>query len=508
MNGKSIFGRFAGITWPAGGWLTFVLIVCSAVNGRGEVVTYPAPKEETLSTDYTVEVDGKPVDVYLAKTQWWDKKPYSFAYFDFSGAVTVKIKTSRPLDKLGVLPTKYGIKPTVSNGEATFTTDKTFSISFEPTGGNCPLLLFGNPIEKDPPKQGDPNVVYYAPGVHKPSKIDLTTGQTLYIAGGAVVKAAVTSKGDNIRIMGRGILDGTDWPHSKGPAPRMVTPQDGRNILIQDIIIRGSWNWTVAPTRCDQVIVDNIRLCGSRCGNDDGIDPCNSSNVTVKNCFLRTDDDAIAVKGLARRIEDAKASENILVEDCTFWVDYANVFRLGAESRAPGMRNFTARNIEIIHPLNPKNSNVQIFNLQPADQLAMENLVFENIRINGETPQKLLKIAPEKNNPYSRSGRAILVPGDGPCVHNVVFRNVEIYGENKALEPSGVVLLSGLTEKNNVQCIIFDNVTRYGQLLTADSPGVQIKKFVSNVLFIDPKAASQTADQPAEKPASTNPITE
>ena len=154
------------------------------------VVVYPAPPGEVLSTNYTIEVDGKPVVVYLAQTQHEDKRPYSFAYFDFSGLVTVKIKTDVPLDKLEVRPSKYGIKPTIDHGEATFTVDKPFNISFEPTGENIPLLLFGNPIEKDAPKPGDTNVIYFGPGIHKPTRIDLTSGQTLYIAGGAVVQSS------------------------------------------------------------------------------------------------------------------------------------------------------------------------------------------------------------------------------------------------------------------------------------------------------------------------------
>ena len=138
------------------------------------VVIYPAPKEETLSTDYIVEVDGKPVPVYLAQTQHRDKKPYSFAFFDFSETVTVKIKTSLPLDNLAILPAKYGIKPVIGKGEATLCADKPINISFEPTGGNTPLLLFSNTPEKNLPKKGDPNVVWFGPRVHKPVNIELT----------------------------------------------------------------------------------------------------------------------------------------------------------------------------------------------------------------------------------------------------------------------------------------------------------------------------------------------
>jgi hypothetical protein len=525
---------------------TFIAIAALTFLSRAvdaEVVTYPAPEGEVLSTNYTVEVDGKSVAVYLAKTQHHDKRPYSFACFDFSGTVTVKIKTDLPLNTLAVRPAKYGIKPAINAGEATFTTDKPFNISFEPTGENIPLLLFSNPIEKDPPKPGDTNVIYFGPGVYKPTRIDLTSGQTLYIAGGAVVKAAVTSKGDNIRIMGRGILDGTDWPHSAGPTPRMVTPMDGRNILIQDVIIRGAWNWTVAPTRCEQVLISNIRLCGSRCGNDDGIDPCNSRDVTIENCFLRTDDDGIAVKGTSFSGQEPKPSENITVADCTFWVDFANGFRIGAESQATGCRKFTARNIDFIHF--PNRDAVEVFCLQPGGNMPMENLVFENIRINGELPLNVARLtpllpqAPRTNSPAGgsastnafapvatngaaagsdarRSRRRLVVPGDGPYIHNVVIRNVEVYGEKPPVPApgaefrpgwkpaTGVVLLQGLTDKHNVHGVTFENVTRYGQLLTANSPDVEIGKFVGHVEFTSTPATAPPAGQPAD----ANPVSQ
>ena len=510
-----------------------------APNVDAEVVVYPAPEGEVLSTNYTVEVDGKPVVVYLAQTQHEDKRPYSFAYFDFSGPVTVKIKTDLPLGKLEVRPSRYGIKPAVNQGEAAFTVDKPFNISLEPTGENVPLLLFGNPIEKDAPKLGDTNVIYFGPGIYKPTRIDLTSGQTLYIAGGAVVKAAVTSTGDNIRIMGRGILDGSDWPHSAGPTARMVWPADGRNILIQDVIIRGAWNWTVAPSRCDQVLIRNLRICGSRCGNDDGIDPCNSRNVTIQDCFIRTDDDSIAVKGTANVGQDPKASENLTVTDCTFWVDFANGFRIGNESRATGCRNFTARNIDFIHF--PDRDVVCIFYLQPAGNMPMENLTFENIRINGELPLNLARLTPmDATTPRidtpansissgraitneavltatnrtagaggRRGGRGLVVPGNGPYIHNVVFKNIEVYGE-QLIDASkskggrrpgdkiatGAVFLQGLNEKHDVRGIVFDNVTRHGQPLAANSADVQIGNFVGGIEFLSTATTSEPAGQP------------
>lgn len=493
------------------------------------VITYPAPAGEPLSLDYTVEVNGQPVPVYPVATMHRDRK-YSTAYFDFTGSVTVKVRTDRPLDQLVMLPAKYGIKPTVAAGEATFTVTRPFSISFEPTGVNSPLLLFGNPIEHDAPKPGDPGVVYYGPGVHNAGLIKLTSRQTLYIAGGAVVKGGIDATGDDICIMGRGILDGSDWEHNAGPNDFMINAVDCNNLVIRDIILKGSYYWTVVPQRCDRVLIQNLRLVGSRVGNDDGVDPCNSSNVTIRNCFMRTDDDSISPKGTTRAggVTDSRPCENLLVEDCTFWVDFANVFRIATESSCPAVRNFTARNIDVIHF--PVRNQVQIFYLHPTGNMPMENLVFENIRINGEAPLNFAKLTPMKplvgtrpietprpNSITSGPGRRgvgsrgygefVLVPGDGPYIHNVVFKNIEVYGQEPAAapagpggSPTGAVLLAGVSERQNVRGIVFDNVVRYGRPLTVESPGVQIGNFVSDVQFIAGRAPS-----PSPNAAPVNP---
>ena len=49
----------------------------------------------------------------------------------------------------------------------------------------------------------------------------VTNDQTLYLAGGAVVKGGVLAQGENIRIVGRGILDGSDYEWRKGPTPHV-----------------------------------------------------------------------------------------------------------------------------------------------------------------------------------------------------------------------------------------------------------------------------------------------
>lgn len=55
---------------------------------------------------------------------------------------------------------------------------------------------------------------------------------------------------------------------------------------MKDVILKGAFWWTIVPQNCDRVLIDHVRLAGSRVGNDDGVDPCNSSNITVRNCFF------------------------------------------------------------------------------------------------------------------------------------------------------------------------------------------------------------------------------
>jgi len=77
--------------------------------------------------------------------------------------------------------------------------------------------------------------------------------------------------------------------------------------------------------------------------NDDALDLVNTQNATVRNSFFRTQDDSIAIKGLA---EMPRPCENILIEDCEFWTDVANIFRIGYECETAGVRNIRARRLD------------------------------------------------------------------------------------------------------------------------------------------------------------------
>jgi Glycosyl hydrolases family 28 len=468
-----------------------LLSFCLGSAAVAAVTRYPAPAPTRLSSDYTILADGLPIDVYAATTHLRDGK-YSYAYFDFSDSVIVSIKSKFPFTKCRVLPLSSGVVPRVTGDSLEFTLDKPQDLSIEPNGPNSPLLLFTNPPEENVPNPGDPNVIYFGPGIHQAGLIKLTSHQTLYLAGGSVVKGAIESHGVDIAIGGRGILLGDDWPWLNGPAKYMAGFEECHNVTIRDVILQGSWGWTIVLKGCRSVTIDHVRICGSRVENDDGIDVCNSVDVEIRRCFIRTDDDCIAVKGLHR----ALPSERLTVEDSTFWTDRANVFRIGFESEAAGsMRSIQGRNLDVLHYAGTgargEYWSTWVWYIQPFDEIPMEDMEFENIRIdNHDGVRNLIKIQPmiRTESDWDRK-----LPGK--YVKNVLFKNVFLTGSTAAVAP-GAIYVSGADARHVVEGIRFENVTRYGRCVREHAPSVKIGKHATDIQFLCPEGDVNTTAKP------------
>jgi len=453
------------------GLLVIAAFIVSASAGA-EVVTYPAPPEEA-SDEYEVLVEGQRVDVYAARTldppfagkRWDFGGPYSFANFDMSGRVVVRIVSKRSLRDVVIRPQSRGIEPVIEDDHTiTLTLDEPQKLSIEPDGRSGPLLLFANPLEMDAPNPDDPGVVFFGPGLHKPEKITLGSDQTLYLAGGAVVKAEVFAEGENIRICGRGILDGSDWEWRKGPVGNLIAIRSSQDVEISDITLRGSSHWTIVPRNSRRVTIRNVKLCNSRVQNDDGINPCNSQDVLITDCFIRSDDDCVALKGLDFSGENSNV-ENIVVENSTLWCDRARIFLLGHESRAEFMRNVTLRNLDIIHfTMTP-------FLFEPGEDMRLENITVENIRIHGEGQREFIRLRPVVNQ-YMRNK----VPG---FIRNIHFRNVTIQGKPGEY----LVQVIGADAEHDVRDVIFEDVSILGSKLTGDSEEARVGENTENIKF-------------------------
>lgn len=456
--------------------LALASLLAAAWPSAAQVVTAPAPQGETLSTQYEVQAGGQVVPVYTARVldppfagkDYDYGGPYSFAGFDVAGAVEVRIRSDRPLSNLVIRPANPHVKIRLADtNTAILSLPGPCKLSVEPEGRKGPLLLFANPLEEHPPRasQAGPHLIYFGPGVHRPGKITLTNHQSLYLAGGAVVKGGILAEGENIRIYGRGILDGSDWEWRKGPTPHVVS-LCGTNLEVNGITIRGASHWTIVPRNSRNVTVRNVKICGARVQNDDGINPCNSQEVRITDCFIRSDDDCIAMKGL-----DLSGANNhverITVENCILWCDRARIFLLGHESRAAFMRDITLRNLDIIH------YSMTPFLFEPGEEMRLQEVSIADIRIHGEGQDSLARLKPVVNQ-YMRAK----VPG---YISDVRFRNVVLDGKPGPYR----IQISGADEWHDVRNVSFENVRIAGEKLADGSKRLEVGPHVSGLRLGD-----------------------
>jgi hypothetical protein len=290
------------------------------------------------------------------------------------------------------------------------------------------------------------------------------------------VKAGVHAEGKNIKIMGRGILDGIDWERLKGPQHYLVSVENSDHVTVQDIILKDSWLYAFMIGGSSNVDASNLKIIGTRCANEDGIDICNSQKMKIRDCFVRTDDDNIAIKGTGY---DAKPVDSILIERCIFWTDVANIFRIGAESHATAMQNITAQDIDIIHQERDQERGSPYslrydycFTIQPAENMPIRNLRFENIRVNWEGQYNFIEC-----RPYLTSWSK---PPEGN-IDGVLFKDIVATGKKR--KGQGRVVIWGPSPLHDVKNVTLKNVTWFGECIDKDSRDVTIAGSTSNIVF-------------------------
>jgi hypothetical protein len=370
----------------------FLILGCllaASCSFRSKTILYTAPEAELKSNDFEMLVDGKPAFVYQARVsrlpvnQIWPgyQRPLSqteiasFAYFDMKRKTEITIISDKKIESLDIRPKEYGIVPTVEGNTIKIKISKPCQFVVEVNGYHHALHIFANPIEDFKIDKQDPKVHYFGPGVHEAGVIKLNSNETVFIEGGAVVHGVILSENArNIKIMGRGILDASKI--ERGAAPNPICLRNVVNASISGIILRDPQEWTVVPTNCDSVAIDNIKLIGLWRYNSDGIDIVNSSNIKIINTFIRAFDDNIALKGLKGAYNPQhNIMENIHVENCVLWNDWGRPIELGLETVVDTMRNISFTHCQVPH------FTWIAIDIQNGDRGYVKNVRFEDISI-------------------------------------------------------------------------------------------------------------------------------
>lgn len=374
----------------------------ASADSKAVVMVYPAPAGMELNNTFTVEVrvpggEWHKLDVYDVRVDLHTLSHASFASFDFNDKVEVRVTANKAsIRSWEVRPKSYGIiamvDGTVTNSIA-FQLARPRNLSIEINGDRLHNLhLFANQLESNRPSASDTNVIYFGPGLHTDRQvIRVPSNKTVYLAGGAVVQGIiVTDDGaTNVTIRGRGILDMTPWNEPKGYFIKGHTWQAAAinlrwttNALIEGIILKQHTDYAVMGGGASDVTIENLK-CFSSHEWADGIDMMSSSHVKIRNCFLRTSDDCIAIYGSRRDYHGNSSDWD--VADSVLWADKAHAIMVGVHGAywADGdvIENLRFHNLDVLENNEVTSNFWGAMAVTCGDKNTVRNLDFENIRV-------------------------------------------------------------------------------------------------------------------------------
>lgn len=492
-------------------WVLLLVVSCTQkpVNQeeKEQVRVYPAPEGLDLSNDYVVTVEGMNVPLYKAKVPPAAPIPRltgsrtefgiaSFGSFDMNEGVTVVVTYPKPVDSVKILPTSFGITPKIEGQKITFTLDEPKHVTVEVNGDwHESLHLFANPFEENIPDPNDPNVIYFGPGIHDVTSIEVKDNMTVYIAGGAYLRGGPSPdeaqkedkagrlrypptfllEGKNITIRGRGIIDQQDIP--RAIRRYTILAQDSEDVTIEGVIIHDPSHWTVPIKRSKNIKVDNIKIIGRR-GNSDGVDISGSTDVLVENCFLRTLDDLVVVKSRTGQGE----SRNIHTRKCVLWNELAHALSIGAELRE-NVSNVLFEDCDIIHDVGRETA-LRVYH---CDDAVVSDITFQNIRV--EEARRLVSV-------WIGKTRWTKTPDRGN-IRNVLFKDITAisapidttltgFQDGSDWKPYIIrdhasMELVGFDQAHTVEGVSFDNVVLDGKKVVKQQ--VAMNDFVEGVQF-------------------------
>lgn len=337
--------------------LAILLIACSQENNS--VFIYPSPGDlsqvEGLSESPVFDANVNGQDAFVYRTLEIDpprhsKKGVSYLSFAFEEGtdITLDVKSSDALLNWEILPKFDGNSKQINSKNIQLNTTKVgkyvLIAKLENIGEQYFILSLEQP-ETNIPSKEDPSVLYLEAGVHKKGRAwDPFQGKikTLYLEPGAVLEATLKSKYKNdIQIIGRGVLSQAFVPHAREGTNNQERGwsagwmgnffQYCNNITFDGFAIMSSPSFQLEVAGCENVNINNLKLCGFGEGNNDGMH-LYSKDVKVDDCLIAANDDRICITGLfdddttemlpgvdiSERMTDYPV-ENMHVKNVVFW---------------------------------------------------------------------------------------------------------------------------------------------------------------------------------------------
>ncbi|KAH8890329.1 pectin lyase-like protein [Thozetella sp. PMI_491] len=411
------------------------------------------------------------------------------AYFDFDGAIDVSIQPNAAafpsLDKVEVRPLSYGIQPAVQGGVINLTLSEPRNLVIQVNGDIFNVLhLFLNRIEDDPitaeQAANDSSIVYFAPGYHAlnggKGTVNVTSGQTVYFAQGAVVNGAINIQNvSDVSVRGRGLV----YKTSNTLSAFLI--ESSHNVLIDGIVVLNPGYYSIMAGQVQGVTVRNFRSISATTYGD-GIDFFCSKDVLVERVFMRNSDDCIAL--YQHRWNYYGDSGNITIRDSSLWADVAHPINIGTHGNADSpetMDGVMIANIDVLDHREPQVGYQGCVAISAGDENTIQNVLVDGVRVEDFRDGMLFNFRVNYNPSYNAA--------PGRAIRNVTVRNLSYQGTR-----ANMPVVNGYSDDRRVEFVDFQNLTINGAhiwdgmkkptwYLTGDTIPMFIGAHVNNFTF-------------------------
>ena len=502
------------------------------------------PENQEKSTLYSIKINGNSVTAEFARvsampfnTPWpghqrnkSQTEESGFISFESDEKVVLEVATDKTIETAVVRPLSKEIKIDVlSENTVRFELTKVGNYVLEINGLHNPLHIFFNPIrdfkaEAEEEAKNGRKVYYFGEGVHNIGDLEISSHTIVTVDAGAVVYGSISAfQAQDIKINGYGVLDGSLeirtsqnllLPIMKKPFKDNIYFSDNKeffdaimnetsclkglirfyfsqNINCEGIILRDCSTFCVIPAACENVVIDNIKTIGMWRYNSDGIDIFNSSDVVIKNCFIRNFDDAIVIKGILGW--DFKNNENILIDNCVVWCDWGAACEIGAETNAPEYKNISYKNCDILHDSAGAMMRIHHHNYADIHDISYENMHCEFCKeqMNFEFETSDDTVYEYKPHTYQPSILDVVITefflygrdAQKGNIHDISFENIYIHADEEILEMLKLRIY-GYSEDCSVKNIKLKNFFINGKKVDDFAElNPEIKKFAYNISF-------------------------
>lgn len=472
------------------------------------------------SKHYSVTVNGKQIHM-INNANSYHHGHFGMGF----GQAFVKVQLLEPVLPLPadatirVSPEKHGIKADVNNNIVSFTlphdgyyiikigTLKEIVLLADPPEINVPdlesndvhnvLALGASPNVTDAAgttkafqsaldksgKDGKPVVV--PPGVYFVKNLVLPSNSQLYLAPAAILrftgKAAdykvhwfktsqnrnitwwisTAFKSKNIRIWGRGILDGNGWEASTSGkiGNNILVPISTTDFYVEGITFRNGAGWTVTPIATENVHMENVKVLNRLdMGENDGFDVMHSNNVTITHSIAIALDDPYSTKcwrmgtniATSWPADAARDQTDVTINDALSWTRcFGLKVGQGVDKNQSNIRflNSTIYSASIGIGVNHKWGTSNAY-----------NILFENIDI--EATPLMLENRSSWEAMFTEGADKL---GAG-TVRGVTIRNVKVRRPGRT-----TAQLSGLNSERLIEQVTFENIWMPGMDRAATS---------------------------------------